>query len=37
VTAVPVKRVSYADHDVAADLARLLTPAAERYGTVDSG
>jgi hypothetical protein len=24
-----------ADHDVAADLARLLTPFAERHGTVD--
>lgn len=26
-----------ADHDVAADLARLLTPAAERYGVIDAG
>ena len=25
-----------ADHDVAADLARLLTPAAERYGVIDT-
>ncbi|HZA10054.1 TetR family transcriptional regulator [Mycobacterium sp.] len=25
-----------ADHDVAADLARLLTPAAERYGVIES-
>ena len=25
-----------ADHDVAADLARLMTPAAERYGVLDS-
>ncbi|HEU0190259.1 MAG TPA: TetR/AcrR family transcriptional regulator [Mycobacterium sp.] len=25
-----------ADHDVAADLARLFTPAAERYGSVDT-
>ena len=26
-----------ADHDVAADLARLLTPAAERYGVTETG
>jgi hypothetical protein len=25
-----------ADHDVAADLARLLTPVAERYGVIES-
>jgi hypothetical protein len=25
-----------ADHDVAADLARLMTPAAERYGAIRS-
>lgn len=25
-----------ADHDVAADLARLMTPAAERYGVIDT-
>jgi hypothetical protein len=24
-----------ADHDVAADLARLMTPAAERYGVIE--
>ncbi|HEU4363769.1 MAG TPA: TetR/AcrR family transcriptional regulator [Mycobacterium sp.] len=26
-----------ADHDVAADLARLFTPAAERYGVIETG
>jgi hypothetical protein len=26
-----------ADHDVAADLARLMTPAAERYGALRDG
>jgi hypothetical protein len=25
-----------ADHDVAADLARLMTPVAERYGVIES-
>jgi len=34
---MPAESVSAADHDVAADLARLMTPFAERYGTASPG
>lgn len=33
--AMPVEGESAAEHDVAADLARLMTPFAERYGAID--